>query len=741
MEEKELLKISGTVETVVYKNSSNGYVILELDYNNTLVTVVGEIGDVDEGEELYLEGEYVNNPKYGVQFKALICERKMPETAHAIQKYLSSGVIKGIGPVLAKNIVDVFGEKSLEIIENEPEQLAKVKGFTKKKIEIVRQELQRVFGMRKLMNYLEVFRISPAIAIKAWKKWGQFSIDIIKDNPYALCDFGVDLDFIKADEMAAKLDYQSDNPNRIKAGMTYILNENANSGHTCVPTDFLQKTACEFLDISEESFYKTLEQEYNESNLIEYEKNNRCFTYLSDYYFAESYIVSRLSAMKAFFLDSGTEFDNAINLIEEENGIEYEELQRKAISLALSKGFLILTGGPGTGKTTTLNAIISLYEQQGLKAVIAAPTGRAAKRISDLTGYTAKTIHRLLEVAYDDGSGIMKFVHNEQNTLDCDVLIVDEMSMVDTLLFAELLRGIKLSCKLILVGDADQLPSVGAGNLLKDLIDSRAMTVVELKEIFRQARESCIVTSAHRIVNGEMPELNNSSNDFFVLQSDDEQVTIETIVGLYKRRLPKAYKYNPTTDIQIISPSRKGTAGTVEINKRIQLEINPPKLGKSEIRGPVYIFRENDKVMQTRNNYDIVWKKEEEVGTGVYNGDIGVITEIRKRDGIVVIDFEGKIVEYTTDMLEQLELAYAITVHKSQGSEFPAVIFSIVGVSDKLYYRNLLYTAVTRAKEILVIIGTPEILEIMIENNRRTLRYSCFKDMLKRECLPDEESN
>ena len=741
LEEKELIKISGTVEGIVYKNPSNGYVILELDYNNTLITVVGEIGNVDEGEELYLEGEYVNNPKYGVQFKALVCERKMPETAHAIQKYLSSGVIKGIGPALAKNIVDVFGEKSLEIIENNPEQLAKVKGFTKKKIETVRQELQRVFGMRKLMNYLEAFKISPAIAIKAWKKWGQFSIDIIKDNPYALCDFGVDLDFIKADEMAVELQYPSDNPNRIKAGITYILNENANSGHTCIPTDSLQKNSCQFLDISEEDFYKALEQEYNEANLIEYEKNNRCFTYLSDYYIAENYIVSRLSAMKAFFLDSGTEFDNAIDLVEEENGIKYEELQRKAISLALSKGFLILTGGPGTGKTTTLNAIISLYEQQGLKAVIAAPTGRAAKRISDLTGYTAKTIHRLLEVAYDDGSGIMKFVHNEQNTLDCDVLIVDEMSMVDTLLFAELLRGIKLSCKLILVGDSDQLPSVGAGNLLKDLIDSKTMTVVQLTEIFRQARESCIVTSAHRIVSGEMPELDNSSKDFFVLQRNDEQTTIETIVNLYKHRLPKAYKYNPTTDIQIISPSRKGTAGTVEINKRIQLEINPPKLGKNEIRGPVYIFRENDKVMQTRNNYDIVWKKDDEVGTGVYNGDIGVITEIRKREGIIAIDFEGKIVEYTTDMLEQLELAYAITVHKSQGSEFPAVIFSIVGVSNKLYYRNLLYTAVTRAKEILVIIGTPEMLETMIENNRRTLRYSCFKDMLRKECLPNEESD
>ncbi len=741
LNEKQLQKISGTVEDIIYKNASNGYTILDLDMNGTLTTVVGEIGNVDEGEELILEGEYVNNPKYGVQFKALICERKLPETAYAIQKYLASGVIKGIGPTLAKNIVDTFGEKSLEIIENNPEELVRVKGFTKKKVETVRQELQRVFGIRKLMNYLGTFGVSPTTAIKAWKKWGQFSIDIIKENPYALCDFGIDLEFDKAEEIASVLEIPSDDPNRVKAGMTYILSENANSGHTCLPTDFLQKTSCKFLDISEETFYKALESEYKEENLFEYIKKNRCFTYLRHYYIAENYITSRLSAMKAFFLDSGSDFDNAIDLVEEENGIKYEELQRKAISIALSKGFLILTGGPGTGKTTTLNAIISLYEQQGMKAFIAAPTGRAAKRISDLTGYSAKTIHRLLEVAYDDGSGVMKFVHNEQNPLDCDVLIVDEMSMVDTLLFAELLRGIKLSCKLILVGDTDQLPSVGAGNLLKDIIDSKTMTVVQLTEIFRQARESCIVTSAHKIVNGDMPPIDNSSNDFFILQTTDEQTALETVVDLYKRRLPNAYGYNPTTDIQIITPSRKGISGTVEINKRIQLEINPPKMGKGEVRGPVYIFRENDKVMQTRNNYDIVWKKDDEQGTGVYNGDIGTIIEIHKRDGTVKIDFDGRVTEYTTEMLEQLELAYAITVHKSQGSEFPAVILSVVGSSDKLYYRNLLYTAVTRAKEKLVIIGTSDIIETMIENNRRTLRYSCLKDMLKKECSFGDEGD
>ncbi len=735
-----LVKISGIVDSVVFKNVNNGYAVLELDMGNELTTVVGEIGNVDEGEELILSGEYINNTKYGVQFKASICERKMPETAYAIQKYLGSGVIKGIGPALAKGIVETFGDKALEIIENTPEQLVKVKGITQKKIENIAMEFQRVFGIRRLMNYLGSFGVAPSISVKAWKKWGQFAIDIIKENPYSLCDFGIELDFFKAEEIAGTLEIPFDSDSRVKAGMIYVLTENASAGHTCLPTDALQKKTCHLLSVSEETFYKTLEAEYNEENLIEYKKNNKCYTYLYDYYAAECYITSRLSAMKAFFLDSDEDYENAINLEEEEKCIKYETLQRKAISLALSQGFLILTGGPGTGKTTTLNAIISLYEQQGMKTLIAAPTGRAAKRISDLTGYDAKTIHRLLEVGFDDGSGVLKFIHNEENPIECDVLIVDEMSMVDTMLFSALLRAAKLSCRLILVGDADQLPSVGAGNLLKDLIESGTMTVVQLKEIFRQARQSCIVRSAHKIVNGEMPALDNKSKDFFFLQRTEEVSAMDTIVDLYKRRLTNAYGYNPVSDIQIISPSRKGVMGIVEINKRIQNEINPQRKDHRELYGAVYIFRENDKVMQTRNNYDIIWSRDGEAGAGIYNGDMGVIIEIRRNDGIAKIDFEGRVTEYTLEMLDQLELAYAVTVHKSQGSEFPAVILVVLGGSDKLYYRNLLYTAVTRAKELLVIVGSTENIEAMVENNRRTLRYSCLKDMLKKE-IGNEEAD
>ncbi len=731
MEEKKLIKISGIVDSVVYRNINNGYAVIELDMGDVLTTVVGEIGNVEEGEELELSGEYVNNTKYGVQFRASLCERKLPETVYAIQKYLGSGVIKGIGPALAKSIVEEFGDRSLEIIENSPELLVKVKGITAKKVDAISSEFQRIFGIRKLMNYLSAYEIAPFIAISAWKKWGQFSVEIIEENPYSLCADDIGLDFFKAEEMAGRIGIGFDDRNRVVAGINYILKDNAESGHTCLPTDSLQEVACRFLEISEEDFYKALEYQYEEENLIEYIKDKRSFTYLADYYFAEKFISDRLHVAGDFLLDTEYDYDDLITLEEEVNGIKYESLQRKAISLALSQGFLILTGGPGTGKTTTLNAIISLYQQKGMNVMIAAPTGRAAKRISDLTGYEAKTIHRLLEVGYGE-DGAPKFVHDFNNPLECDVIIVDEMSMVDTLLFSSLLNGLKHSCRIILVGDSDQLPSVGAGNILKDLIDSKAMPTVQLTEIFRQARESSIVTGAHRIVNGEMPEIDNKSKDFFFMQRLEQEEAMNTVVELYTKRLPKAYGYDPVSDIQIISPARKGIMNIVDINKRIQAEVNPPSKNTGELRGMVYTFRENDKVMQTRNNYDIVWKKDDESGTGIFNGDIGFIREIRRRDGVAVIDFEGRIAEYSTDFLEQLELAYAVTVHKSQGSEFPAVILTLVGGSEKLYYRNLLYTAVTRAKNLLVIVGSVTKLQDMVENNRRTLRYSCLKDMISK---------
>ena len=731
-DEKKYIKLKGIVESVTYCNTENGYIVLDIDTNGDLVTVVGELGSIEEGEELLLSGEYITHPKFGVQFKALFCERTMPATSSAILKYLSSGVIKGIGPTLAKRMVDQFGDDTLDIIEHEPDVLVKVKGITQKKAEEIGMEFKRIFGIRTLMIFLSQFRVLPSIAVGAWKRWGQYAIDIIRENPYELCGAGIELDFEKAETVAAELGIPADNESRIKAGIVHVLAINVYNGHTCLPYDRLKPTVINLLNISEEKFNSVLESECLEDNLVLYKKNERDFVFLKDYYIAESYISTRLSTMNDFFKDSEYDYNKLIDIEEKTKDIVYAELQRKAISLALSQGFIIMTGGPGTGKTTTLKAIISLYEQRGMKVMIAAPTGKAAKRISDLTGYDAKTIHRMLEVVFDN-TGKTKFKHNEKDPISCDVMIIDEMSMVDTLLFESLLRALKLSCRLIMVGDSDQLPSVGAGNVLKDMIDSNKLTVVHLTEIFRQAQLSCIITNAHKIVHGENPDLTKTDNDFFFMQRLDHENVSATVVELYKERLPKAYGYTPLEDIQILCPSRKGPIGVVEMNKLIQQSINPAKPKKNEVKSMFYTFRENDKVMQIKNNYDIIWSRDGETNSGIFNGDIGTIIKVTKQENTILIDFEGRLCEYTFDMLDQLELAYAITVHKSQGSEFNAVILPLLGGYEKLCYRNLLYTAVTRAKRLLIIVGTSRAVYQMVANNRRTLRYTCLKDLLEKE--------
>lgn len=730
--ENELIHIEGTVETVLFCNEQNGYIVLDLDTGGDYVTVVGELGTIEEGEELRLTGKYVTHPKFGAQFRAEACERKLPATETAILKYLSSGVIKGIGPTLAKRMVEEFGDKTLEVIENTPEDLVKVKGMSAKKADEISQEFRRIFGIRALMIFLAGYGVSPSVAVSAWKRWGQFAVEQIKANPYILCTQGIELEFSKAEEMAAKLEIPKDSPGRIRAGICYILTHNAFNGHTCLPEDRLKETAVKLLDVGEEVFDDNLSAACDDDELCVYDKDGRSFVFLQDFFRAEQYISTRLSVMNDCFKDTGTDYSKLIDIEEKAKIITYADKQREAISLALSKGFLILTGGPGTGKTTTLKAIISLYEQRGMKVMITAPTGRAAKRIADLTGYPAKTIHRLLEVMYDK-SGQLKFKHNEQDPVSCDVMIIDEMSMVDTLLFESLLRALKLSCRLIMVGDSDQLPSVGAGNILKDMIDSGRLTVVALNEIFRQAQQSCIITNAHKIVNGEEPDLSRKDSDFFFMQRLDAEGAAVTVTELCSRRLPDAYGYSPLDDIQVLCPSRKGILGSVEMNKMLQRVLNPPKKELSEVKGILFTFRDGDKVMQTKNNYDIVWKKDGENGTGIFNGDIGTIVKVKRGEGTVVIDFEGRIAEYSLEMLEQLELAYAITVHKSQGSEFTAVIIPLLGGFDKLYYRNLLYTAVTRAKKMLIIVGSKSIVEKMVHNDRRTLRYTCLRHMIESE--------
>ncbi len=582
------------------------------------------------------------------------------------------------------------------------------------------------------MQFLSQLGVSPAYGVKVWKKWGLNSADMIKANPYILCSFGIDLSFEKAEEIAENMQIPKDSDNRLKAGINYILIENTFAGHTCLPFDRLMQKATELLEIDTETFERIVDEEITNINLVEYQKDDKKYIYLREYYIAESFISRRMLYMRSSLYNNHIDFDEVIDIDEKENGIKYEEHQRQAINLALQNGFMILTGGPGTGKTTTLNAIISLFEQQGLKVFITAPTGRAAKRISDLTGYDAKTIHRLLDIqpASDDR---FSFVHNEENLLDCDVIIIDEMSMVDVMLFEALLRAMPLSCKLIMVGDSDQLPSVGAGNLLKDLIESKIVPSVKLTQIFRQAQESAIVKNAHMIINGQVPDLKQKDNDFFFIQRLEFSELTNTIIELQKQRLPKAYGFSPIDDIQILCPTRKGPVGVYELNKALQGVLNPYSKNSNELKTQAYTFRENDKVMQTKNNYDINWTRDDERGSGIFNGDIGIVKSVDKTAATLTIDFDGRLCVYNSAMQENLELAYAITVHKSQGSEFDVVILPLLGGYDKLYFRNLLYTAVTRAKKMMIVVGSSNRFEFMVNNDKRAFRYTCLKSMLLKD--------
>ena len=583
------------------------------------------------------------------------------------------------------------------------------------------------------MLFLSQYDIRSKYAMRAYQHWGTGAMDMLAANPYLLCSSGVELDFQKADAVAQGMQFAHNAPQRIQAGICYILQYNTNGGNACLPLDRLRPTACKYLQVNEAEFEIAYAAALEDHTLYVYEKNGRDFVYLEDYYIAERYIADRIGVIQDFSAPEDQEiFEKMIDAQQQEQGMQYAALQRKAIVTALSRSIMILTGGPGTGKTTTLNAIIELYEKQGYRVMIAAPTGRAASRISDLTGYEASTIHRMLAVEYDM-SGNMRFQHNEHNPLDCDVMIVDEMSMVDVLLFEHLLRALRLSCKVVLVGDCDQLPSVGAGNLLRDLIHSDRVPVVALKEIFRQAQKSSIITNAHKIIQGEHPDLSRKDSDCFFFQRLQEKDATQLMLDLVKTRLPNAYGYSPMEDIQVITPSRKGSMGVIELNQQLQAVLNPKSVDKPECRSILYTFREGDKVMQIKNNYDIIWHKDGENGTGIFNGDIGYLRAINRQGQAVIAEFDGRRATYPFEQLDQLELAYAVTVHKSQGSEFQAVVMPLLGGFPKLYYRNLLYTAVTRARRLLILIGSQNVIYQMVDNNRRMNRYTCLRDMLEQQ--------
>ena len=732
MNKEELFEVCGGVEHIVYRNEENGYTVLEIGCDEGSITAVGIMPEVYEGEEVKLIGTFTSHSQYGEQLSVSAFERSMPTSALGILKYLSGGAIKGIGPATAARLIKEFGENTLEIMENDPERISRIKGISLEKARSFSEQLKANSGIKELLLYLGAFGIDTRDALNLWKKFGKRTIEIVEENPFALYTDGGCISFETADMIAHKKDFDSDSSVRIKAGLAYVLKHNLRSGHTCLPQDKLLKTAAEFLEVELFKAESALEDMVLDGTLIREFFLGREFIFLPLYHNSENYIAARMNMLRSYPVIPIKNIPDEIAEIEKRHNISYAELQRKAITEALEKGLLILTGGPGTGKTTTLNGIIEILKKNGETVLLSAPTGRAAQRMSELTGCEAKTIHRLLEVQWTDNDQ-PEFKKNERNMLSCDALIVDELSMVDTVLFENVLRALPLGCRLILVGDSDQLPSVGAGNLLSDLVNSEAVPVVKLTEIFRQAQKSLIVTNAHKIVNGIMPELDIRNQDFFFLGARDMLTARETIVGLLKERLPKSYGFSPLSDIQVLSPGRKGILGTNELNIALREALNPPSQDKKEITFGFNTYRLGDKVMQVKNNYNISWLRDTgEFGEGIFNGDIGIVEEIDTVSRRMQVRFDDKVAVYDSDITQDLELSYACTVHKSQGNEFDAVVMPVMKNSPYLFYRNLLYTGVTRAKKLLILVGNKETVDYMVQNNLRTLRYSGLKYMLTR---------
>ena len=737
------VELSGSVEDVIYKNADNGYTVINLGCDDGLIPVVGTLGDVNEGERLSLRGGWITSPKYGRQFKAAMCERSMPQTETEIAAYLGSGVIKGLGPAIAKRIVKAFGTEALDIIDNDCMKLTAINGISSDKALYISNEYHKITGVNEVIKFLGEYNFGPAHAISVWSAFEHDSIKQIKTNPYILCTSGIDIDFRSVDRMAADLGFDAENSDRVRAGIVYVLHENANAGHTCLPTEKLRESVCDNLGIERRQFESCLDDCEEKDWVVRITLGKREFVYLPEYYLAETYIAKKLAFMLRTSAQYEKDYSDEIRGVEFSENIQYEDLQRAAISACLTGSVFILTGGPGTGKTTTLNGVIKILKAHKKRILLCAPTGRAAKRMSDLTGEPARTIHRLLEVDYT-AKGELKFKRNETNPLPADVVIADEMSMVDALLMCSLVRAIKPSSKFIMVGDSNQLPSVGAGNVLKDLIASHYIPSVELKEIFRQAAQSLIVTNAHRIVKGEFPVLDDRQNDFFFMNKPNESEIAGLVIQLTKQRLPDTYGFSPIDDIQVLCPTKMGAAGTRELNKQLQLALNPPSQNKAELKFFDVIFRTGDKVMQTKNDYDVLWTKNNEKGSGIFNGDIGIIRAVDRFSQNVTIDFEGRMAIYTSEMLRKLEHAYAITIHKSQGSEYDAVIIPITGFTQNLLYRNLLYTGVTRAKKMIIVIGTKQLVKTMVDNDRKMLRYSLLRPLLEiemnRKDTQEEES-
>ena len=728
-------EVTGTVESVVYRNEQNGYTILEVSTDKKeLVTVVGTMPFVSEGENITVRGSYVVHSEYGRQLKADSFEKRIPEQPDAILKYLSSGVIKGIGPKTAEKIVEKYGADTFEVMSNHPDWLAYFKGISPRRALEIGDEIRRQMGFYRLFDFCRDV-VPMHVALRIYQNYGERAVEQLRTNPYALCGKIRGFSFTAADQIAMGAGGAPDARERVLGATVRVLERACETGgHACLPVKQVVTEVATLLELDPKEIAEHEKDFVLEKQIGYLHRKADSLLYINRFYEAERSIAGRLLQLdRACVRYRVEDMEPLVNRAMLESGLEYAAMQRKAIFEAASSGVLIITGGPGTGKTTIIKALIRIYESMGCEVALAAPTGRAAKRMAESTACEARTIHRLLEVEFRDeaeGDEGATFARNEHNLLDADIIIIDEASMIDMFLMQALLAAIRPGARLVLLGDCDQLPSVGAGNVLHDLINSGCFNTVRLTEIFRQGSESLIVTNAHRINRGEMPVTDARDKDFFFMKREGGAL-ISTLAEVTAKRLPATYGVSAFDKIQVITPTRKGAAGTEALNLLLQAELNPPAKDKAEKKFRDVVFREGDKVMQIRNNYDLTWDEDGKERFGIYNGDIGVIGKIYDRQSYMMVNFDGREVKYGFDLLEDLELAYAITVHKSQGSEYPFVVMPVTDFPPMLMTRNLLYTAVTRAKTMAVLIGREDALSRMVENDRETVRYTGLCDMLQ----------
>lgn len=732
----QLQKLEGVVEHVIYENAESGYAVFEVNASDQDIVVAGNVGGIDNGMHVTVYGHMVNHPSYGEQFRAESCEASLPQDTAGLLSYLSSGVLPYIGPSTAKKIVKAFGAETLNIISETPQKLCEIKGITPEKAAIISNEFRRMYGVREVIAWFARYGLSAQSAVTAYRAYGPHTVEALTQNPYLLCGEPLQLKFAQVDGIAAALQFESGSRLRVAAGLLYALRHNAGNGHTCLPRAKLLESTAKFLRVEPQDIEAGLEELLQAGELRTRSFEETEYIYLPDLLSAEEDIAARLGELATFPTEPPKTLESDIRALEIAQGFAYAPLQREAIRTALSSRVMVLTGGPGTGKTTTVNAILSLYEALYDRVALCAPTGRAAKRLSELTNHTASTIHRLLEVDYT--TGMVRFIHNEKNLLKYDVIILDEMSMVDVKLFQALLAAARYHCRIIMVGDADQLPSVGPGNILGEILRVQAIPTVRLTDIFRQAQKSLIVQNAHRIVQGQMPQKGAAADDFFMIESAGLACQ-RLVCDLVSTRLPKAYGFDPIRDIQVLCPTKVGPTGSVELNARLQEVLNPPAPGKPQIGGEKgsKILRLGDKVMQIKNDYDITFERAgAEAGVGAYNGDLGIITAIDRESRSVTVMMDDRKYVYSADQLNELEPAYAVTVHKSQGSEFPAVIVPVADVPARLCYRNLLYTGVTRARKLCVLTGSSRTIQTMVRNVRQNMRYSGLRYLLEDAVTP-----